>query len=94
MPYIKQNERQLYDPLIKEIIEKLFNHSYGENEKDYSEGELNYIFSSVVWKLFDVKRSYQSGNKLIGVLENVKLEFYRKKLGNYEDVKENENGSL
>jgi len=94
MPYIQKSERVPYDPLIREITETLLNKFPGDNEKNYSEGDLNYIVSSIVWKLFDKKRSYSNGNKLVGVLECVKQEFIRRQLNIYEDKKKEENGDL
>jgi hypothetical protein len=38
--------------------------------------------------------SYTRGNELIGVMECVKQEFYRRRLGIYEDLKLKENGDI
>jgi hypothetical protein len=57
-------------------------------------GEVNYVISSIIWELFKYKRSYTIGNNLIGVLECVKQEFYRRQLAPYEDKKIKENGDL
>jgi hypothetical protein len=94
MPYITKSERKRYDDSIGLIIELLVDKLPGDNGKAYSEGDLNYIISSIVWGLFDKKRSYSNGNKLVGVLECVKQEFIRRRLNGYEDEKIKENGDL
>jgi hypothetical protein len=94
MPYIKQDDRKLYDDLINQITYKLLNKLPANNGKHFSEGDLNYVISSVVWKLFDVLSSYGRGNTLVGVIECVKQEFIRRKLNNYEDKKIIENGDI
>ena len=94
MPYIKQEERKRYDDAINEIVSLLVNKLPGDNSKNFSVGDLNYIISSIVWKLFYKSASYTTGNNLIGVLESVKQEFYRRPLSEYEDVKIIENGDI
>lgn len=94
MPYITKDERRRYDPLIDQITKELLEKFPGENGRDFSEGDLNYIISSVVWKLFKKKPSYRMLNKLVGVLESVKLEFYRRQGVPYERVKRRENGDI
>ena len=94
MPYIQQFERKRYNDLINQLTESLLEKFPGENGKDYSEGDLNYIISSIVWKLFKKKRSYSNGNKLMGVLSCVQHEFYRRQLSKYEDEKIKSSGDL
>ena len=87
MPYIFKAERKRYDKQIKKLVELLVDKFPGENGRDYSEGDLNYIISSIVWKLFAKAPSYRQANKLVGVLECAKLEFYRRKVAIHEDHK-------
>lgn len=94
MPYIKQEDRQRYDDAIKLIVHLLLDKFPGDNHRHFQVGDLNYIISSIVWNLFDALPSYTRGNELVGVIECVKSEFYRKKLANYEDLKEKEHGTL
>ena len=94
MPYIKKEERPRYDKSIEEIVNLLVEKLPGDNGKGYSEGDLNYVVSSIVWKLFDKSKSYSNGNKLMGALECIKQEFYRRKLAPYEDEKIKTNGDL
>ena len=93
MPYIKKEDRKDYDDLITEIIGRLL----FKGPKDTSTavvGDVNYVISSIIWRLFEEKVSYTNGNNLVGVLECVKQEFYRRKLLEYEDEKIKENGDL
>ena len=94
MPYITKQERPRYDELIEKVTTTLLEKFPAENGKGFSEGDLNYVISSVVWNLFDKKPSYSVGNKLVGVLECVKQEFIRRRLNGYEDKKIEENGDI
>lgn len=85
MPYIKPSNRRKFDSLIEKAVYEL---------DILSSGDLNYFISSVVWKLFENDKSYSTANKLMGVLECVKQEFYRRKVVPYEEEKIKENGDL
>lgn len=88
MPYIKKEDRKKFNPVIKKIVSIL-------NESDkISPGELNYLISKSLYQLFDANPSYTLGNDLIGMLECVKLEFYRRRVAPYEDKKIEENGDI
>lgn len=92
MPYIKKEERYVYDPQIDVLIEKLTN--YGANTPP-TVGHVNYVISKLVWGIFRKNGpSYTLGNNLVGVLECVKQEFYRRPLSEYEEDKIKENGDL
>lgn len=87
MPYITQDSRQKYNTLVDELTLKL--------EKNGNKiGDINYCFSRLIWSVFLKNPSYVLGNSLIGVLECIKLEMYRRLMGPYEDKKLNENGDL
>ena len=86
MPYIKQEDRAHFTCDIEDLISQL--------KINKSPGELNYVISSIVWALFDDNPNYTVGNKLVGVLECVKQEFYRRKLSKLEDEKIKENGDI
>lgn len=89
MPYIKKEQRTKFEPTIYTILQDLI-----KSDKSFEVGELNYIISSIIWKIFDNKRSYTNGNNLVGVLECVKNEFIRRRLNDYEDQKIKENGDI
>lgn len=85
MPYIEQKERVKFENILESI--KLLG--------ELSDGETNYLLSSII--LLQTKsrgECYTSYNSLIGVLESVKLEYYRVQVSNYEDEKMKINGSI
>lgn len=86
MPYIKKSDRKQFDKILDLINEKT----------DLSSpGLLNYLFTNIsLIYLTHQEVSYQSYNDIIGVLECVKLEMYRRKVSKYEDKKIKENGDV
>lgn len=90
MPYIDQVDRIDYNEPVEELASLLTTNTDGKPVA----GEVNYVISKLVWDLFDANPSYTLGNNLVGVLECVKQEFYRRKLAPYEDAKIEENGDL
>lgn len=87
MPYLKQIDRTKYDKVIRDAVSIL-------ERYEFSAGDINYIFSSILKKDWENKKSYKNGNKIIGVLECCKLEAYRKFLAPYEEEKLKENGDI
>jgi hypothetical protein len=90
MPYIKQEDRKKFDGHIEDIVDALSDHGFAQA----TPGNVNYVISNIIWKLFKQNRSYTHGNNLIGVLECVKQEYYRRQLAEYEDEKIKENGDI
>ena len=79
MPYIKQDKRQILDPLC-----------YPENA-----GELNYVITTLILKYLNThSQCYQKYNDVLGALEGAKLELYRRVISPYEDIKIKENGDV
>jgi hypothetical protein len=85
MPYIKQSDRACLDQHIKALAETI--------NPDQRAGELNYSITKLLLALKGEGR-YKDYNELIGALESAKLEFYRRQVGPYEDVKVKENGDV
>ena len=84
MPYIKQKYRKVFDESLSNI---------GSNIED--PGDLNYCFSILMKHyLFLHGKSYKTLNDCIGVLEAAKLEFYRRDVAPYENLKIKENGDI
>jgi hypothetical protein len=90
MPYIIKADRKQFDPHIEELVDAISNHGFAQIKA----GNLNYVVSKIVWNAFDKKPSYSFGNELMGALECIKQEFYRRKLAPYEDKKIEENGDV
>lgn len=83
MPYIKQKDRAEFNEVLKAVPDII------------NTGNLNYIISKLCIKYlheFDLK--YSTINEIIGVLNCVQQEFYRKIACDYEDKKEIENGTI
>ena len=87
MPYIKQDNRMDCDSALQELQEML-------PSDGTTAGKLTYIISNLIWKQFLDRPSYEAANKLLGVLEAVKLEFYRRHVAPYEDEAIRRNGDL
>jgi len=82
MPYIKQIERDKLDPLIGLLSERIM-----------SEGALNYVITNLVLH-YTPDACYTDYAGVLGTLEAVKLELYRRKVAGYEDGKAAENGDV
>ena len=87
MPYIDKKRRIKYEKGLKEVLNML-NKVPNENV----DGELNYVISMILKGLY--KASYYNYNRAIGVLESVKLEFYRREVASYENKKIKENDDI
>jgi len=84
MPYIKQDARDRVDPIIDALIDNL-----------EDEGQLNYMITRLCLGLARREGiSYAAYNKVIGVLESAKLEFYRRQVTPYEEIKIDRNGDV
>ena len=90
MPYIPQQDRLKFEQALVTLEDDLT----AIGTKPPLAGELNYVISSLIWRVFDQCPSYTLANSLVGVLECVKQEFIRRRLNDYEDKKILENGDL
>ena len=88
MPYIEKYDRNILDSQ--------------EAEPD-TPGELNYVITTIILRYLEKiipidimrdKNSYTDYNEVIGVLECVKQEFYRRKIVPYENQKIEENSDV
>jgi hypothetical protein len=91
MPYIKKIDRIKYNNTIDKLCHEFEHHT---KLNKIPVGDMNYVFSTIVNKLFDEHPSYQRANDLVGMLECVKQEFIRRKVNPYEDEKIHENGDI
>jgi hypothetical protein len=87
LPYVKTESRVKYEKVLDELIGIL--KSLPVDEVD---GELNYVVTKILKQIYPVR--YFQINKAIGVLECVKLEFYRRVAAPYEDKKIKESGDV
>jgi hypothetical protein len=87
LPYIKPESRVKYEKVLDELIGIL--KSLPVDEVD---GELNYVVTKILKQIYPVR--YFQINKAMGVLECVKLEFYRRVAAPYEDKKIKKSGDV
>ncbi len=100
MPYINKNRRKDLDYHIADLVSELQILGTGRNVK--KPGELNYVITKLVLGYLYQKKnqeilhtpSYTDMNEVMGVLECVKAEFYRKEVAPYEDEKAELNGDV
>ena len=87
MPYIVKERRDEINPLLIELIKEL-------RKEETTAGDINYAISQIIWKTYDASPGYARANSLMGVLQGVQSEFYRRKVAPYEDEKIEENGDI
>ncbi len=87
MPYIKADKRTKYAIILKELTE-IFKALPSEDV----DGEFNYIVTKMLREIYPLR--YFQINKAIGVLECIKLEYYRRVAAPYEDLKIRESGDV
>lgn len=89
MPYIKGDRRAvLHEKYLHHSTEDAKNNAY-----PVSCGELNFVITKLCLQ-YMMTPSYSRLNEIIGVLECVKQEFYRRAAAPYEDKKIQENGDV
>lgn len=80
MPYIKNNRRSIYESQIQYLTQMIHN-----------PGELNYVMTRLADGYITThEKNYKTMNEIIGVIECMKQEFYRRVLAPYEDQKIND----
>lgn len=84
MPYIKQAEREALQPILNAVK--------GVELYAYSAGCYNYLITKILLTM--EPECYNDYNEIIGILENVKLEMYRRMVAPYEDEKIKKNGDV
>ena len=99
MPYIIPEKRAYLDSHIDNIYHAIVDlemDALGEPDTNNTEGNLNYIFTRLLLLVYGDKDEtrYANINDVMGLLECVKAEFYRKVAAPYEDQKEFDNGAV
>lgn len=79
MPYISEDRRDEIDIPTNEYK---------------GPGELNYTITKLVTEYVPDDVSYSDFNEVMGVLESVKQELYRRQVAPYEDTKIEQNGDV
>jgi len=87
MPYIAQQVRTRLHMPIDNILACLL--ELDEQDRD---GAINYIITKIL--IYSFKDKYIKYERAIGLLESVKLEFYRRAVTEYENRKIKDNGDV
>lgn len=88
MPYISRKDRPQYQELIEELANRI------PEDRMARPGHMNYVISLLIDKVYGEQMRYADHNEVLGMLNGVTLEFYRRKTAPYEDVKIKEEGDL
>lgn len=84
MPYIKQDERPTLYTGVSDLIKHV-----------KTSGQLNYVITVLCQKFLEkTDKKYEDYNKIMGVLECAKQEFYRRAVVPYEEEKIKLNGDV
>lgn len=87
MPYIKEERRKSFDVLVSQLVEKI--REYPDEDKD---GCINYFMCRLLLEMYPKK--YFHMNRMMGVLECIKQELYRRYVAPYENIKIKESGDI
>ena len=88
MPYIGRKERGQYQEILNELSKII------PQDRMSRPGHMNYLVSLLIEKVYGSSMRYADHNEVIGVLNSICLEFYRRKTAPYEDIKIKEEGDL
>ena len=99
MPYIKQNERDKINAAFQREMEgyKIGVEPRGRWDlvaATMTPGELNYLLTNFILAYFTYSPNYQRINDVLGVLDAVGKEFYRRVVADFEDYKCDKNGDV
>jgi len=84
MPYISKSERDVLDPLIMKLGEKIV-----------SDGQLNYVITRLCLRGLSFEYvNYGIYASTIGILETVKMEIYRRCVRPYENRKRRDHSDV
>ena len=93
MPYIKQKDRDKFNHMFLNGINLDTLDAVGS--RCDNPGDLNYAITTIVHTYLNNKgKNYQHYNDILGALEGVKFELYRRSVAPYEDLKIIENGDV
>jgi len=84
--------RDILDPFVHELVSIVSRIDALHPES--RPGDLNYIITTLIIGILGNEPHYKDYNEIIGVLECVKSELYRRQVSGYEDKKAIENGDV
>jgi len=95
MPYIEEINKKKYEAILG-MLENTWKAEYRLNYSGAPIGEINYLITSILLIYLRVftTQSYSVYNSILGVLEAIKQEFYRREVVPYENKKIRKNGDV
>ena len=87
MPYIKREDRPRYERLIQQVVGE-----FADLQPENLDGHLNYFITRLLVALY--RPSYFNYNRVQGLLECIKQEFYRRRVAPYENKKMEQHGDV
>ena len=81
MPYISKKDRPQYHELLQSLAQLV------PSDHMQRAGHLNYVITQLLRTTYGQRMRYADHNEVIGVLECIKQEFYRRATAPYEDEK-------
>ncbi len=88
MPYIARKDRAQYQKAIDELARLV------PPDRMARPGHMNYIISLLIQRVYGNSMRYADHNEVVGLLNCVQQEFYRRFTAPYEDVKIEQEGDL
>lgn len=89
MPYLEQEDKDKILCSLRSISKDIF------DDKINTVGQLNFIITTIIHTFIEKNgTNYTNLNNMIGVLECVKQEYYRRIVSNYEEDKILLNGDI
>ena len=92
MPYIKPEKRHVLDPHIDGVLNAL-RELESDDPTNSMEGNMVYVIYKMLVRVY-ANGNFDNRSDAIKVLQCAHDEYYRKKMGPYEDQKEFENGTI
>ena len=89
MPYVSKQSRRYFDKEVHILVQRLLTY--------IGAGNLNYVLTRICYGYLNRDTRgprYEDYNEVIGVLECVKQELYRRQVAPYEDGKRSVNGDV
>ncbi len=88
MPYIARKDRAQYQHAINELAKLV------PPDRMARPGHMNYIISLLIQRVYGESMRYADHNEVVGLLNCVQQEFYRRFTAPYEDEKIEQEGDL
>jgi len=88
VPYIARKDRAQYQKAIDELARLV------PPDRMARPGHMNYIISLLIQRVYGNSMRYADHNEVVGLLNCVQQEFYRRFTAPYEDVKIEQEGDL